>query len=142
MRSATCFANNNRFHPELGRSGGSDTDFFMRLAKRMGCKIVWCNEAKVEEFIPENRVTVRYLMRRKLRNNQALVWCSVKYSDHPMKTAAYLMFVVGCTQIVIWIVPSLVLAPFRTSYSLRARANLMKGIGKLFWSKWFRFNFY
>lgn len=142
LRSATCVANNNRFHPELGRAGGSDTDFFMRLARKMGCKIVWCSEAKVEEFIPESRVTVSYLMRRKLRNNQALVWCSVKYSDHPVRTAAYFMFVVGCTQIAIWAIPSLLLAPFRTSYSLRARANLMKGIGKVFWHQWFRFNFY
>ena len=142
MRSVTCFANNNRFHPELGRSGGSDTDFIMRLRRRMGRKIVWCNEAKVEEFIPESRVRVGYLMRRKLRNNQALVWCSVKYSDHPIRTAAYLMFVVGVTQIVIWIIPSLVLAPFRTASSLRARTNLMRGVGKLFWGKRFRFNFY
>lgn len=142
LRSATCFANGNRFDPELGRAGGSDTDFLMGLVKRMGCKIVWCNEAMVEEFIPASRLTTRYLMRRKLRNNQALVWCSVKYSDHPWRTAAYLMFVVGCTQIVIWALPSLLLAPFRTSYSLFARANLMTGLGKLFWTKRFRFNFY
>ena len=142
MRSATCFANNNRFHPELGRSGGSDTDFFMRLSKRMGCKIVWCNEAKVEEFIPDNRLTIRYVMRRKFRNNQGLVWCSVRNSQHPIRTAAYLMLVIGCPQILVWIIPSVVTAPFRTAYSVRARANLMKGLGKLFWGKKFRFNFY
>jgi glycosyltransferase involved in cell wall biosynthesis len=142
MRSATCTSNNNRFDPELGRSGGSDTDFFMRLAKRMGRKLVWCNEAKVQEFIPESRLTVRYLMRRKLRNNQALVWCSVRNSDHPIRTASYLMFVVGCTQIAIWIIPSLISAPFRTAYSVRVRGNFMKGVGKLFWGKMFRLNFY
>lgn len=142
FRSATCFADNNRFHPELGRAGGSDTDFLMRLAKRMGCKIIWCNEAKVDEFIPESRLTVRYVMRRKLRNNQALVWCLVKYSDHPVRTAAYMMFVVGFPQIAIWLIPSLVLAPFQTAYSVRARSNLIRGIGKVFWSKRFRFNFY
>jgi glycosyltransferase involved in cell wall biosynthesis len=142
MRSATCLADNNRFHPELGRSGGSDTDFFMRLAKRMGRKIVWCNEAEVEEFVPESRVAVRYLLRRRLRNNQALVWCSVRNSDHPIRTAAYLMFVVGCTQIAIWIIPSVVSAPFQTAYSVRAWANLMRGLGKLFWGRIFRFNFY
>ena len=142
MRSDTCVANDTRFHPELGRSGGSDTDFFMCLAKRMGRKIVWCNEARVEEFIPESRITVRYLMRRKLRSNQGLVWCSVRYSNHPIRTAAYLMFVVGCTQIAIWIIPSLVLAPFRTPYAVRAKTNLMRGVGKLFWGKMFRFNFY
>ena len=128
MKSATCVAKNNRFDPELG--------------KRMGRKIVWCNEAKVEEFIPESRLTVRYLMRRHLRVNQAFVWGSVRHSDHPIRTAAYWMLVVGCTQIVIWIIPSLVLAPFRTAHSVRARANLMRGVGKLFWGKKFRFNFY
>jgi hypothetical protein len=39
-------------------------------------------------------------------------------------------------------VPSLLLAPFRTASSVRARANLMKGVGKVFWSERFRFNFY
>ena len=87
-------------------------------------------------------LTNRSLQACRSRNNQALVWCSVKYSNHPIRTAAYFMLVVGCSQILIWTIPSLVLAPFRTSYSLRARANLMKGVGKLFWSKWFRFNFY
>lgn len=142
MRAATCLADNNRFHPELGRSGGSDTDFFMRLIRTMGCKIVWCNEAGVEEFIPKSRINRRYVMRRKVRSNQAFVWCSVKYSRHPLRTAAYLMFVVGASQIAIWLIPSLVLAPFRTSTSVRAQANLMRGVGKLFWSKRFRFNFY
>ncbi len=52
------------------------------------------------------------------------------------------MFVVGCTQIAIWIIPSLVSAPFRTAYAVRARANLMRGLGKLFWGKTFRVNFY
>jgi len=142
LRAATCIAKNNRFLPELGRSGGEDTDFFMRLVKRMGCKIVWCNEAVVDEFIPESRVTPVYLMRRKLRSNQTFVWSSVRYSEHPMRTAAYLMFVVGFTQIAIWLLPSLVLAPFRTSFSVRAKGNLMRGVGKLFWTKPFRFNIY
>jgi len=141
MRAATCVGDNTRFHPELGRSGGSDTDFFMRLVKRKGCKIVWCNEAKVEEFIPMGRVRVGYLMRRKLRNNQALVWSSTRYSDHPVRTASYLMFV-GCAQILIWLVPSFALALFKTPFSVRSRINLMKGLGKLFWAKPFRFNFY
>jgi succinoglycan biosynthesis protein ExoM len=142
MRSATCVNNNNRFHPELGRSGGSDTDFFMRLVKRLGRKIVWCYEAQVEELIPESRLTDRYLMRRKLRSNQALVWCSVRNSDHPIWTSIYLMFIVGCTQIAIWIIPSLLSAPCRTAYSIRARGKLMSGVGKVFWGKVFRFNSY
>lgn len=142
MRAATCLANNNRFHPELGRSGGSDTDFFMRLVRIMNRKIVWCREACVDEFIPSSRITRRYLLRRKLRNSQAFVWCSVQYSNHPVRTAAYLMFIVGGAQITVWLIPSLLLAPFRTSSAVRAQANFMNGLGKLFWGRFFRFNFY
>jgi glycosyltransferase involved in cell wall biosynthesis len=142
MKSATCLAANNRFDPALGRHGGSDTDFFMRLTKTKGCKIVWSNEAVVEEFVPADRLTVRYLLRRVLRSNQGFVWCSVRYSDHPIRTAAYFMLVVGCSQIAIAIIPSLILAPFPTGFSVRARTLLVKGIGKLFWGRRFMFNFY
>lgn len=142
MRSATCLADGHRFEVESGRWDGSDTDFFMNLHQRMGCKIVWCNEASVVEFIPRCRITPRYLMRRHLRSSQTFVSCATKYSRHPFRTAAYLMFVVGCTQIATWIVPSLLLAPFRTPFAVRARINLMHGVGKLFWMRAFRFNFY
>lgn len=142
LRSATCFANNNRFYPVLGRSGGSDTDFFMRLARRMGCKIVWCSEAAVKEFIRREQLTVGYMMRRTFQSNQSYVYSSIRSSDHPIRMAAYLMFVVGCSQIAIWIIPSLISAPFQTAYSIHARMSLVRGLGKLFWGKPFRFNFY
>jgi len=139
MRTATCVADDNRFDPEVGRTGGSDTDFFMRLGRAMKRKIVWCNEAVVEEGIPAQRLTLGYLLRRELRSNQIFVRSSVKYSDHPMRTAAYLTLVVGMAQIAIWSIPSLISAPFQTAYSFRAKRRLMKGLGKLFWGKMFRF---
>jgi len=142
MRAATCTSDNNRFDPKLGRSGGSDTDFFMRLAKSMGRKIVWCNEATAEEIIPASRLNVGYLLRRDFRSTQVYVWSSVKYSDHPVMTAVYLMFVVGFAQVAIWSIPSLLSAPLLTSSSFHARRKLVQGLAKLFWGKMFRFNFY
>jgi hypothetical protein len=114
----------------------------MRLARRMGCKIVWCSEATVKEFVRKGQLTVRYMMRRTFQANQSYVYSSVRSSDHPIRMAAYLMFVVGCSQVAIWIIPSLVSAPFQTTFSVRAIDNLMRGLGKLFWCKPFRFNFY
>ena len=142
MRSSTCVSNNNRFDPALGRSGGSDTDFFMRLSKSMGRKIVWCNEAVVKEFIPEDRFKLKYLLRREFRGTQVFVWSMVKYSEHPIATALYQSVFVGLSQIAIWSVPCLLLLPFRTAASFRVQRMLTRGLAKLFWSKIFRFNFY
>ena len=142
MRAATCTADDNRFDPSLGRSGGSDTDFFMRLGKSMGRKIVWCNEATAEEVIPASRLNVGYLLRRDFRSTQVYVWSSVRYSDRPVMTAAYLMFVVGFAQIAIWSIPSLLSAPVLTPSSFHFRRKLVQGVAKLFWGKRFRFNFY
>jgi len=51
------------FDPQMGRSGGEDTDLFNRLLQR-GALFVWCQEALVYEQIPAERQTRRYHIRR------------------------------------------------------------------------------
>jgi len=51
-----------RFDTTLDR-GGEDIDFFQRAHSR-GCKIVWCEDARVEETVPESRMQLERVLER------------------------------------------------------------------------------
>lgn len=53
------------FDAAFGQSGGEDTDCFLRALER-GSRFVWCDEARVDEFIPPERHRPRFLLRRAL----------------------------------------------------------------------------
>ncbi len=52
-----------RFDEAYGKTGGSDTDYFLRL-KDAGVVLRWAPAAIVHEDIPADRSTVRYTLRR------------------------------------------------------------------------------
>jgi GT2 family glycosyltransferase len=52
-----------RFNAAYGKSGGEDTEFFLRL-QDLGLVMRWCAEAIVYEDIPPDRASARYLIRR------------------------------------------------------------------------------
>jgi len=54
------------FDERLIPCGGSDTHFFRRV-RRAGFTIVWADEAVAREWIPPDRVSVSWLLRRALR---------------------------------------------------------------------------
>lgn len=60
---------NRHFNPEFGLTGGEDTDLFYRLhlLKR---RLIWCEEAKVSEYVPLSRVSLKWLRRRGFRSGQ------------------------------------------------------------------------
>jgi len=67
-----------RFDPAYGRSGGSDTELFDRML-RSGARFEWCDEAWVEEWIPPERHTPRWLARRAFRGG--IVWTRIERAD-------------------------------------------------------------
>ena len=52
-----------RFDEIYGRSGGSDTDFFLRVTDKSD-EIRWAANAELHETIPEDRASLRYFARR------------------------------------------------------------------------------
>lgn len=58
------------FDPAYGLTGGSDSAIFRKAAKD-GAKLIWCNEATVEEFVPKERMTFRFLRKRAYRGGQS-----------------------------------------------------------------------
>ncbi len=57
------------FDPRYGLSGSEDTDFFQRL-RLSGAVLVWCQEAQLTEYVPEERLTMRWLLSRGFRGGQ------------------------------------------------------------------------
>ncbi|KPQ13719.1 MAG: succinoglycan biosynthesis protein ExoM [Rhodobacteraceae bacterium HLUCCO18] len=55
-----------RFDPELGRSGGEDTDYFARMA-RLGASFAYAPKAVVEEPVVPERLSFSWLAQRRYR---------------------------------------------------------------------------
>ena len=55
------------FHPAFRYTGSSDLHFFLRV-HRAGFRIVWCEQARIEENVPPARTTLRWLIRRAFRS--------------------------------------------------------------------------
>lgn len=63
-----------RFDDSFSFTGGSDTDFFVRLLSQ-GASMVWCAEAVVYEHVPLERTRLTWLARRYARGGE--VWARI-----------------------------------------------------------------
>ncbi|WP_372615220.1 glycosyltransferase family 2 protein [Aquicoccus sp.] len=59
-----------RFDPVRGRSGGEDTAYFLKL-HRHGARFAICQDAIVREAVPAQRLSFRWIARRKYRSGQS-----------------------------------------------------------------------
>jgi glycosyltransferase involved in cell wall biosynthesis len=59
------------FDPALGLTGGEDGDLLSRLVLQ-GARIIWCDEAIVNEPVEPARLSLRWLLRRALSGGQDL----------------------------------------------------------------------
>ena len=75
-----------RFDPRLNFVGSSDILFFNQ-AHEKGAKIIWSNEAVVEEIIPESRASQEWLLQRAYRIGNTM---SVRYRIQNPLLVAYL----------------------------------------------------
>lgn len=57
------------FDPAYGVTGGSDSDLLTRIAQK-GIRIVWCDEALVEEPVDVKRMTLNWILKRAMRGGQ------------------------------------------------------------------------
>jgi len=58
-----------RFDPDLGRTGGEDTDFFRRL-HASGARFIYCPDAWLFEEVPAARQRIGWIVRRRFRLGQ------------------------------------------------------------------------
>lgn len=65
------FEKTGSFDNRFALTGGEDLQFFRRV-KADGARIVWANDAAVEEWIPASRANVGWLLRRAYRSGATL----------------------------------------------------------------------
>ncbi len=76
-----------RFDPARGRTGGEDTAFFREMIAAGG-RIVWAPDAMVQETVPNDRATMRWLLRRRYRMGQTHAGLIVTGMKTPARAAA------------------------------------------------------
>ncbi len=77
-------ATDKPFNERMANNGGDDTHFFQRI-RLNGGKIVWADEAVVEESVPATRVRPKWLLQRQYRRGNTLSLCLRDLEDSPLR---------------------------------------------------------
>jgi succinoglycan biosynthesis protein ExoM len=135
---ATCFATDEAFAPDLGTIGGEDS-LLLRALVRAGRRFAWSADALVAEVVPDERANYAYVRRRRFRSGQIRTLVS-RRAGSPFEVAAWMG--VGLAQAAVWGATAAILAPVRRAGSAQAATRAAGGLGKLFWTRSFRFAMY
>ncbi len=76
-----------QFDPGRGRTGGEDTAFFRDML-RAGGQIAWAPDAVVHEAVPDDRASLRWLLRRRYRMGQTHASLMAQGKGKPVRAAA------------------------------------------------------
>lgn len=119
------------FDPRFGLTGGEDTMFIAQLVAE-GRKFAWAAHAKVDEFVPADRVAPSYLLTRRFFGGRNRSLSKVRPG---MDGALGLLqwMTVGAAQVVIFAPLSLLFYPFHKALSFECQARVWGGMGKLLW---------
>ncbi|WP_314854026.1 glycosyltransferase [uncultured Microbacterium sp.] len=71
-----------RFDSSIGLAGGEDTCFGRSLVAR-GATIVWCNESRAEDYVPRERLTRAWAMRRAFNGGNAATDIDLRLERRP-----------------------------------------------------------
>jgi succinoglycan biosynthesis protein ExoM len=77
------------FDERLGLAGGEDVHFFRQVA-RAGYRMIWANDARVEEWVPASRVSTSWILRRAYRSGNTAALCDRALERSPTRRAALL----------------------------------------------------
>jgi succinoglycan biosynthesis protein ExoM len=119
------------FDPVFGLTGGEDGDLLSRLV-RGGARIVWCDEAAVQEPVESARLSARWLLRRSLRGGQdyARHWLAGHYGP-PTLAGRAAFFLRALLQLMVAAVLSLLLLPLGLHHTVRWLIKVTANFGKL-----------
>jgi len=87
------------FDPAYGLTGGEDGDLLSRLALS-GARIVWCDEAIVNEPIERGRLSLKWLLRRSLRGGQDFARHSLTGRYGPQNSGRTRLFIRALLQLI------------------------------------------
>lgn len=76
-----------RFNNSFGLSGGEDT-LFSRLLVRAGGRILWCDESVATDFVPADRTTREWVLRRAWSHGNSAALVDIHSTERAMKKGA------------------------------------------------------
>jgi succinoglycan biosynthesis protein ExoM len=119
------------FDPSLGLTGGEDGDLLARLQQE-GARIVWCDEAIVNEPVEPSRLSLQWLMARALRGGQDFARHAMvgRYGEMSLPQRVN-FFMVAIAQALLAAVLALVLWPLGRHHAARWLTAASANIGKL-----------
>jgi succinoglycan biosynthesis protein ExoM len=124
------------FDPALGLAGGEDSALVKRLV-RDGRKIVWCKEARVYDYVPVERASFRFLLKRRFSSGQVRTsTCVVAPPPEPLSALKWMA--VGAVQVGLYGTLAAATAVLRPRLARRFLANASGGLGKVLWMPPFR----
>jgi len=119
------------FDPELGLSGGEDGDLLSRL-RQQGARIVWCDEAVVDEPVESSRLSLRWLLRRALSGGQDFARHTLAGRYGAMSTVSRITFFVrALAQALVAAACVLMSWPMGRHHAARWLTKLWANLGKL-----------
>jgi succinoglycan biosynthesis protein ExoM len=133
LRRTTTLHEPAPFDPAFGRVGGEDTDFLQRLGQR-GAVTVFSEQAWMTEFVPADRSTREYVVRRNYRTSQQFVRIAAKNSPRPRLTACRHM-ATGVVQLAL-AVSRHGGAALTGADPIRARIAAAAALGKILWRRY------
>jgi hypothetical protein len=115
-----------QFEQSMGLCGGEDKLFFTS-ARRNGARMVWCNEAVVEENVPPERSTLLWLLRRAFRIGVAAHKCA-RHLDGSSSASVQSLWL-GFTRIGAGLISLPVVVAFGQHRSVMALSRIAFGAG-------------
>lgn len=118
---------NLRFQEKFGKTGGEDTDFFVRLYDA-GALLIASNNAKVCETVPLERLSIKHLYRRNVRAGQTYACIILAKTQFFYRGLAYLM---AFAKVFILSIIAILCIPIRKDLSLKFAIRIWLNIGKI-----------
>lgn len=131
VRRAMLMSLQGPFDAAYGRTGGSDTVLFGALLGRRA-KLIWCDEATVQEDVPPERATLEWILRRAFRGGQSFVRSDLKLLA-PMRklTRGLYLGARALAQLAIALACTLALFPFSRTRAVQWLRTAAAQAGKL-----------
>ncbi|KQY96387.1 glycosyltransferase family 2 protein [Brevundimonas sp. Root1423] len=126
------------FNVAADEAGGEDDALFAALAARGG-RFGWAADARVEEFAPAHRATLKYALARAFAYGQGPSQTAAAAKDWP---GVGRWMLIGAAQTVVWGAAAAVLTLMARSSRAGMYDRTARGLGKVFWMRGFEPHFY
>lgn len=138
MLRATALPGPAPFNVAADQAGGEDDALFAALAARGG-RFGWAADARVEEFAPPHRATLKYALARAFAYGQGPSQTAAAAKDWP---GVARWMAIGAAQTVVWGAAAAALTLMARPGRAEMYDRAARGLGKVLWTRGFEPQFY